>query len=573
MNPPTQILAQFKPLFTDDFIYYIYYGGRGGGKSEGIAQSLVILSTLKKHRILCIREVQQSIQDSSKALIEKWIEQLGLQNLFIIRRDEIECINGSMFIFKGLKNSNAVNIKSISGITMTWVEEAEAISKKSWELLVPSVTRTHKPKIIVSFNPQFEDDIIYERFLVQTPPPSSFICKINYWDNPHFKKTNLEEQRKHDKFILPPSEYLYKWEGALLGHQESALWTKETLDKLIYDIPYERSNYVQLIIAVDPAATSTTHSNEYGICVMGLTSSGLIDLIEDAGGVYTPHQFGLKVVELYDFYNADCSVVESNQGGEHVRQTLLTLKETMNYESVWSSSDKITRAMPVATLGAAGRIRHIEGGAKALERQLRLMTSRGYLGPKGSSPDRVDAYVWGVSFLAGLKQSRAEQTLFTISMFKRDENFNFLERNNQGIVTILGGEACILKYSVYSRENLAIILLVEDCIILEPSDAFNALLAMEFTYVLIPDIAQTQNWNILGGSYYENFHKSLDELVLETIGILRENKIQLRERMPSRTFKNESGELLKVRLLKFMLDEKIKDSAVQALCYLAKNYF
>lgn len=453
----TQILSQFKPLFTNDYTYYIYYGGRGGGKSEGIAQSLVLLALQSQVKILCIREFQNSINDSAKAMLERWIEKLQLTSFYNITRDTLNTTNGSSFIFKGLQTSNAVNIKSITGINITWIEEGETISKKSWELLVPSVTREPDPKIIVSFNPRHEDDIVYKTFITQPPPTKSYICKINHSDNPYFKNTNLELQRQHDHLILPEAEYKHKWEGEIRVLDACALWDKTLITSLHIQETYNRDIYKKVVVACDPATTSHSNSNEYGIIVAGLRDNGQIDIIADYGGIYTPYDFAVKVSDVYDMFNADVIVVEENQGGEHIKQTILSISPLIQYSKVWSSKDKITRALPISTLCGTGRVKHLhyttEGNLSKLEQQLQLMTTQGYRGPKGSSPDRVDAYVWAVSHLAGLKHLHSVNTYFTLDNFKRDLSFEFLERDTTSHFTIIGRDVVEIIYKIYSTKD------------------------------------------------------------------------------------------------------------------------
>lgn len=570
------ILKQFKPLFEYPYTYYIYYGGRGGGKSEGIAQSLVLLATQKRLNILCIREFQSSIKDSSKAMLEKWIDRLGLWDVFNVTQQEILCKNGSTFIFKGLQSSNAANIKSITGINITWVEEGETISQRSWELLVPSVTREPEPKIIVSFNPRYEDDVVYKRFILGTPPPNSFVCKINHGDNPFFESTNLETQRAYDQETLPPSEYRHKWEGELMSLDESALWDMRTIEKLRLDEPFIRENYVRLVVAVDPATTSHETSNEYGIIVAGMRANGQIDVIDDQGGIYTPFDFGNKVAQVYDDYNADVMVVEGNQGGEHIRQVVLSVAPHVNYTDVWSSHDKVTRAMPVATLGGTGRVRHLVGKLDVLERQMQLMTIQGYRGPKGASPDRVDAYVWAISHLAELRQSGTQDSFFRPEMFVRDMSYEFREAANRAFVSIKGLEATILAYDVYSRSSGETCLVVSDCIITTPAEALKELSKGGYDGSVIPEIVATSSWDVENAYYYEVDTQDLPEKALGALSILKGNKIQLVDKMPHRSFNNEAGELLRLRIMKFMLNDtsrKHEDSAIHALLDLAIYYF
>ena len=411
------ILSCFQPLFTNNYTYYVYYGGRGGGKSEGVAQCLAILAAKYKLRILCIRETQNTIADSVKTTIEQWIVKMGLESFFTITRDEISSITGSKFLFRGMQNYNAANIKSISQVDITWIEEAEAFSKRSWELLVPSVLRTENPKIICTFNPALADDIVYRTFLSHTPPPKSFIKKINWRDNPYFPKF-LEEKRRFDEENLPEGDYKHIWEGELISFTAHSLWNEKAFKNLVSNEPYESNQYVKTIVAADPATTNKDFSNEYGVVVCGATEGGLFHVIEDASGHYDPEEFANQIVTQYYRYNCTEVVVEVNNGGDFIKSTLLKTDPRLNITEVRAARDKVQRALPVANLAYQNKIRHINGGFPLLERQMKLTTTIGYQGPKGESPDRLDAMVWGIYALAGLSDTTTSNTIFKAGSLK-----------------------------------------------------------------------------------------------------------------------------------------------------------
>ncbi len=113
-------------LFTPSR-YKIYWGGRGGAKSVSIARALLVLGYSEKHKILCAREIQKSIQDSVHSLLKEQIEELGLQDFYEIQKSTILGRNGTEFLFAGLR-SNIANIKSIPNITRAWIEEAQSAS-------------------------------------------------------------------------------------------------------------------------------------------------------------------------------------------------------------------------------------------------------------------------------------------------------------------------------------------------------------------------------------------------------------------------------------------------------------
>jgi phage terminase large subunit len=204
-------------VFREDVTYFVPYGGRGSGKSFTKMDAIVIEASLRPVRILCTREIQLSIDESVKAEIEAAIVDRGLSQFFTITKTEIRGLNGSKFIFKGIKN-NIKNIKSISDVDIVLCEEAENISKDSWDKLLPSIrprkafgNRGKRPIIIIIFNPDDELDDTYQRFIVNTPP-RSVVKLINWRDNKYFPE-NLEEMRQHSLKTRPKSDHDHDWEG------------------------------------------------------------------------------------------------------------------------------------------------------------------------------------------------------------------------------------------------------------------------------------------------------------------------------------------------------------------------
>lgn len=450
------LLEPFLPLIASNYTYYVYYGGRGGGKSEGIAEALILLSTMEQHRILCIREVQNTISESVKTTLENWITKLELNDFFKITKDEIIGANGSKFIFKGMQTYNAVNIKSIANITITWIEEGEAFSKRSWELLVPSVLRTENPKIVCSFNPTRREDILYQTFILNTPPPKSFIKKINYNDNPYLPKF-LNDKREHDFKTLPEGDYKHIWEGELISFTEGALWNELSFRNLISNEAFDISQYTKIVIGTDPATTNKDYSNEYGIIVAGITLQGNIHIIEDKSGHYSPVEFCNVISILYQRYKANEVVVETNNGGDFIKSTLLTNDKTLNIKEVRATKDKINRALPVANLAYLNKIKHINGGHPLLERQMKLTTSQGFKGAIGESADRLDAMVWACYDLLNINDLNSFNNVFSNECFKEAKEYDnktFLKTQNIIFLNCnTSGSLFFYCFDIYELDN------------------------------------------------------------------------------------------------------------------------
>jgi phage terminase large subunit len=219
--------------------YKVAHGGRGSGKSYNFAQALVLLATQKPLRILCAREVQKSIKQSVHLLLADQIQRLGLGAFFEILETEIRGINGSMFMFAGLAQHTVESIKSIEGVDVCWVEEGQTVSKKSWDILIPTI-RKKGSEIWISFNPDLDTDDTYVRFVLN-PPEDSFVSEVNFSDNPYFPE-ELEKERLHC-LRTNPEDYDWIWVGKCRTALSGAIYASEvnaaTLENRICNVPYD----------------------------------------------------------------------------------------------------------------------------------------------------------------------------------------------------------------------------------------------------------------------------------------------------------------------------------------------
>lgn len=203
------ILKQYKPLWDTDKRNIVIKSGRGAGKSWAVAQYVILKAIEKKYRILCTREIQRTIRDSVYKLLCDTIERYDLQEAFDIQRDRITSITGSEIFFTGLWQ-HAMEIKSMEGINICWVEEAQSISQQSLEILVPTI-RAPKSKIIYTYNPYSENDAIYLKFIKDCKRMDTLIIETSYLDNPFLDKALLQEAEwdKETNYSL----YRHKWLG------------------------------------------------------------------------------------------------------------------------------------------------------------------------------------------------------------------------------------------------------------------------------------------------------------------------------------------------------------------------
>ena len=209
-----------KPLFDKEHRYYVFHGGRGSAKSHSIAGALILMAAREPLRILCGREIQNSIKDSVKRLLDDKIELYGLQDFYESTDKEIRGKNGSLFIFSGFR-SNISSIKSKEGIDICWGEEAQDNSESTFRTLIPTI-RKKGSFFIFSYNPRFETDPIDVRFRGEHTPPRSYIREVNYDMNPWFPD-ELREEMEFDR-TRDFDNYLHVWEGQYAKNSEARVF-------------------------------------------------------------------------------------------------------------------------------------------------------------------------------------------------------------------------------------------------------------------------------------------------------------------------------------------------------------
>ena len=205
-----KIPVKFKPLLKEKYRYKLYWGGRAGGKSFAFADCLIIKARMGKFRIACVRETQSSIKDSVYTLLKDRIMHYGFDD-FCFYDDRIEnVLTGSVFLFKGLKDQNSQNIKSLEGIDICWVEEGQKISKLSWDILDPTIRKAGS-EIWISMNRTEENDPIWKAVAVH-PDEKTLVVKVNYYDNPHCPEEMKYLAQKCKETSL--EDYNHIWLGA-----------------------------------------------------------------------------------------------------------------------------------------------------------------------------------------------------------------------------------------------------------------------------------------------------------------------------------------------------------------------
>lgn len=228
--------------------YKVIYGGRGGGRSWGCARALLLFAVQRPIRVLCAREVQKSIRDSVHKLLSDQIQLLGLGSFFEVQEAVIKVNRGGEFTFIGLSTQTIESVKSMEGIDYVWCEEAHLNTKRSWDILIPTI-RKEGSEIWITFNSSLESDETFQRFVVN-PPPDTIVVKLDYHDNPWFPDV-LEKERLYCK-DNDPENYPNIWEGICKPAVEGAIYYHEVqkaeTEGRICNVPYDPMLKVQVIM-------------------------------------------------------------------------------------------------------------------------------------------------------------------------------------------------------------------------------------------------------------------------------------------------------------------------------------
>lgn len=242
MNAPTQleilIPTEFKRLFDDDWREAAVYGGRFSLKSHTVARVLLIKTRQARKRIACLREFQNSIKDSSYQLLVDLIKEYNLTDFRVTDNSIVNEVTGSDFIFKGLHH-NEQNVKSVEGIDIAWVEEAQTVSNSSLEILTPTV-RKPKSQIIYTYNRLREEDPVHTR-LVLEGRPNTLIINVNYdiAQKHGFLPDVVLQEIESDKQFRPDL-YKHKWLGEPINMAAKIYEGWQIVDSVPHEARLER---------------------------------------------------------------------------------------------------------------------------------------------------------------------------------------------------------------------------------------------------------------------------------------------------------------------------------------------
>lgn len=262
---PVQIPEKLLPLLQPKR-FKVIHGGRGSAKSHTVAQLLLVRGDQAKLRILCVRETQSSIKESSYQLLKKYIEKLGLSHRYECLTTEIRNrATGTVITFIGLRDHNAESIKSYEDFDIAWIEEAQAVGGGGFKMLIDTI-RKDGSEIWVTFNPTRATDYCYDRWVANNDP-EALVIEMNWRDNPWFTRANNIERLRDKKRDI--GTYNWIWEGKLRstgGILFKRHWFK-------YYLPREKPN-LRLYGASDFATADDTKADWTEFGVAGLDEDG-----------------------------------------------------------------------------------------------------------------------------------------------------------------------------------------------------------------------------------------------------------------------------------------------------------
>lgn len=401
----------FHPLLKPSR-YKGVYGGRGSAKSHFFADlTIEHCVAYPGLRVVCIREIQRTLKESVKLLIEDKIRAFNLSNQFDTKSDRINTPGNGMVLFQGMQDHTADSIKSLEGFDIAYIEQAEMLTNRSIELLRPTIrssSRLPTSEIWAAWNPRDASDPIDALLRGPNPPRGSIVVRTNWRENPWFP-AELEEERRYDE-EHSPQRYAHIWEGEYEPMAVGAIWSIEGFNQ------HRRSTetvpeFKRIVVSIDPAGSAEQEASETGIvvCALGEDSRGYV--LDDLSVKGMPQEWAQRAIAGYDLYEADAVVAETNYGGDLVANTIHVLRPNIRVIEVRASRGKraprtstsarshyakTVRAEPISALYSLGKISHV-GAFPKLEAQMCLVTAGGYEGK--DSPDRVDALVWGFTEL------------------------------------------------------------------------------------------------------------------------------------------------------------------------------
>jgi len=354
MEKTINIPIEYKRLFDRDWREAAVYGGRYSLKSHTVARFLLIRSRLEKTRIACFREFQNSINESSYQLLCDLIKRYGLNEFEMTKSSLINRVTGSDFLFKGLWN-NEQSIKSIEGIDIAWVEEAQTVSKESLEVLTPTV-RKPGSQIVYTYNRLLEDDPVHQRLVIEGRP-NTLIINVNYDIALKYKMMpDVIRLEMEDDKVKRPALYRHKWKGEPNSLERKIYKDWKIIDEIPHEARLERRG-IDFGYSNDPTAIVDVYYHNGGYILdelaymKGLSNKQIADLCMNNPTILTVadsaepksideiRSYGVNIVGAEKGKDSVCNGIQlvQSQRISVTKRSLNIIKEYRNY--LWQTSN------------------------------------------------------------------------------------------------------------------------------------------------------------------------------------------------------------------------------------------
>jgi phage terminase large subunit-like protein len=295
---------------------------------------------------------------------------------------------------------NEVSEISYSSVVVALTRLAMMVIKDNGNQMVNKAFFDENPQIKTHWSNQLFNELIDPITRIALNNPNKY-ATIHL--RPEDNQDNLPDGYIDDLKNLTGASRQRFYEGVFQNEMTGALWSQETINK------YRVSEYpelIRIVIPIDPAITKTEVSNETGIIPLGLGTDGHIYILDDISGTYSPNEWAATAISAYDKWQADAIVGEVNQGGDMIETIIYNIRGDVGYIPVRATRGKYIRAEPISLLYDRGIVHHV-GQFVDLEYQMVTFTGDR---EDDSSPDRMDALVWGIFALISQEEIQGSYT-------------------------------------------------------------------------------------------------------------------------------------------------------------------
>lgn len=400
-----------------DWLTWVILAGRGFGKTragaEWVRGEVCGTTPLGKGRAHRVALIAETAADARDVLVEGDSGLLGIhpkdfRPVYEPSKRRLTWPNGATATL-----FNATEPDQLRGPQhdLAWCDELAKwrYAQETWDMLQFGLRLGTKPRQLITTTPRPIQ--LLKKIMAD---PSTVITRGSTYDNANNLAASFLDAIKR------------KYEGTRLGRQEldaevlddvpGSLWTREMIDRTRRKKGEKLPDFQRVVVAIDPAGKSqetaiSEGTAETGIVVAGIGVDGRGYLIDDLSCSLSPNGWARRALSGYDLHSADAIVVETNQGGDMVKQTIQSVRPSVNVIEVTASRGKVTRAEPIAALYEQGRISHV-GAFPELEDQMVLFTPLGIAGE--TTGDRVDATVWAFTELFPSIVNNVRQSAFTL---------------------------------------------------------------------------------------------------------------------------------------------------------------